>query len=173
MRFVLFVLLMGIGWMGCSAPKTIEEPEPTGISISEVETFNPENYPLEIPAPRVEITHDVPRALLEGKADLMMAPEEFRQVDGYRIQIFSTTDKDEAEKVRNEAIQWWEIRRNDPLAPVELLGEELPIYILYQPPFYRVRIGDLTSRADAEIVLDYFREKFRDAWIVPDKVYVR
>ncbi len=159
---------------GCAGPReTTETPAPAGVSIRDVEDFDAAAYPAEVAPPRIEVQHDVPEELLTGRADLKVAPGELRQVDGYRIQIFSSTDREAAEEARREAIAWWEIRKHDPEAPVDIVGEELPAYIVFIPPFYRVRIGDFTSREDAEIVLDYFREKFRDAWIVPDKVYVR
>ncbi len=170
----LFILLSLLVFAGCAGPRVAtEKPTPEGVSIREVEDFDSEAYPARVAPPRIEIRHEVPEDLLTGKADLKAAPEELKQVDGYRIQIFSSTDREAAEKARREAIAWWEIRKHDPEAPVDIVGEELPAYIVFIPPFYRVRIGDFTSRADAEVVLDYFREKFRDAWIVPDKVYIR
>ncbi len=77
-------------------------------------------------------------------------------VQGFRIQVFSSNNYDEAIALRNT------------------LNVELPaqwVYMVYDAPTYKVRVGDYTNRADANLAVDGFIEKgFKGAWVVPDRV---
>ena len=77
-------------------------------------------------------------------------------VQGFRIQVFSTDNYDEAALTRDN------------------LNVELPdlwVYMIYDAPAYKIRVGDYLNRADANLAVDFFVEKgFKDAWVVPDRV---
>lgn len=53
-------------------------------------------------------------------------------ISGYRVQVFTTSWLDEAEKVRDE-----------------LRARGIAAYVEYRSPLYRVRIGDCTDLAEA------------------------
>jgi len=55
--------------------------------------------------------------------------------DGYRVQVISTDDIDEANLVRAELYE--KTTRKE-------------VYIVFEPPFYKVKIGDFTSKSEAE-----------------------
>jgi len=70
---------------------------------------------------------------------------------GYRVQIISTPFEEVAREVRNEA----------------LLKFEEPVYMVFDAPYYKVRIGDCVSRFDAEELQQKAIEKgFAQAWVV-------
>src|SRR5690625_7816691 len=71
-----------------------------------------------------------------------------RTAPGFRIQISSTVEKDDAVVAEEAAQQWW--RGEDRTAVAGLSGQELPVYIVYRQPYYRVRIGNFASRAGDE-----------------------
>ena len=77
-------------------------------------------------------------------------------VQGFRIQVIASNSYDEAFAIRNT------------------LNVDLPtqwVYMVYDAPTYKVRVGDYTNRADANIAVDGFIEKgFKGAWVVPDRV---
>lgn len=77
-------------------------------------------------------------------------------VQGFRIQVFSSNNYDDAMTLRNT------------------LNVELPaqwVYMVYDAPTYKVRVGDYTNRADANLAVDGFIEKgYKGAWVVPDRV---
>jgi SPOR domain len=77
-------------------------------------------------------------------------------VQGFRIQVLSSNNYDEAITLRNT------------------LNVELPaqwVYMVYDAPTYKVRVGDYTNRADANLAVDGFIEKgYKGAWVVPDRV---
>jgi hypothetical protein len=55
--------------------------------------------------------------------------------DGYRVQVLSTDDIDEANLVRAEIYE--KTARKE-------------VYIIFEPPFYKVKVGDFTSKSEAE-----------------------
>lgn len=110
---------------------------------------------------------DMPEA---NEPDEPAAPST-RTIDGYRIQILTTGDKDEADRQVTQAEQWWRA-----LAPAErppYVGEEdVYVKVAWRQPYYRVRIGRFASRSEAERALDTVSRQYSDAFIVPDRVTV-
>lgn len=78
------------------------------------------------------------------------------QANGYRVQIYVTDNLQEADSVKDDVTA--KLSQND-------------IYVAFDPPFYKVKIGDFKNYSDAK---DYrFKLNqlgFTDARIVNDKV---
>ena len=77
-------------------------------------------------------------------------------VEGFRIQVFASNNYEDAVAVRNS------------------LNLQLPtqwVYMVYDAPAYKVRVGDYTNRADANLAVDGFIDRgYKGAWVVPDRV---
>ncbi len=77
-------------------------------------------------------------------------------VQGYRVQVVATNNFDEATAARN------------------LLSSALPnlwVYMVYDAPTYKIRVGDYLNRSDANLSLDSLAAMgYKEAWIVPDRV---
>jgi hypothetical protein len=83
-------------------------------------------------------------------------PQPTEEVSGFRIQLFSTTDIDEAAVKKGEA---------------ELLFPGEWVYMQYDQPSYKIRVGNFIRRFDAERFRTLAVEKgFSSAWIVPSHV---
>lgn len=86
------------------------------------------------------------------------APEmsPLKAVRGYRIQLFSLRDKKAADEAKR--------RLEKQLA--DLPGAR--IYIDHESPYYKVRVGDYRTKAEAEQRMKTLRDRkgFSDAWIV-------
>lgn len=82
------------------------------------------------------------------------------EVDGFRIQIYAGGDQNLA----NEA-------RADFLAKFAKEGYE--IHQTWDPPHFRVRVGDFRSRAEAMNALPNIRRIFPDGFVVADRVKLR
>ena len=77
-------------------------------------------------------------------------------VQGFRVQIFSTTDIDQANAKKLEAESDF---------PSEWF------YLQYDPPTYKIRGGNFLQRYEAERFARLAAEKgFADSWAVPEKV---
>jgi hypothetical protein len=76
-------------------------------------------------------------------------------VDGFRIQVFASADRDVAENAR--------------VVAAERLG--MPAYLDLDGGVYKVRVGDFPTREEANRTLPAVRSRaYADAWIVPAKV---
>ncbi len=80
------------------------------------------------------------------------------KVRGFRVQIFAFSSKERAQKAKEEA--------------QEILS--LPVYIEYDPSIdgpYKVRVGDFTSREEAERYKEKLRQEgYPDAFIVETEI---
>ena len=145
----------------------------TPASYPAYETFDASPYDAAPPA-RVEIVHDVPAVVMAGRVVVPQrasapAPTEPtpRQVDGYRVQIFSSNSRASAEQTRDGAVAWWSRARSRSGAPAALD----PV-VVYLQPYYRVRLGAFASDAQAEAALAFVRAEYPEAFLVPDVVTV-
>ncbi|NOZ57631.1 MAG: SPOR domain-containing protein, partial [Calditrichaeota bacterium] len=82
---------------------------------------------------------------------------ESQLVLGYRVQICATPDEQEARSYLHEAI---------------LKFPDQGVYLTFDSPYYKVRVGDCKSRFEAEELQKLVQKNgFPDAWVVRTKVY--
>ncbi len=174
-RRVLLGLWIGaaLSMSACSGSRSAAGPEPSSadtaaeeIRLSDYEDFDAGAYRDRPPERSVSVEHDVPAQLLGGRVE--QGAEQL--VQGYRIQIYQSLDKEDAFERENEVLAWWETAPEAERPPG--LGPDLPVYVRYHQPYYRVRIGDFTSREAAEEVLALVITRFPGAFIAPDMVRV-
>lgn len=142
-----------------------ELPTPA-VVLADYEDFDPTPYEEEAVGAAASFEHDVPSDLMEGRADAGIR----REVQGFRIQLHSSLDKDAAVQVEEEVREY--LRGDSETAPSILSAGDPPIYVVYIQPYYRVRVGNFTSRTTAERARQYLAQRFPDAFIVPDTVVV-
>ncbi|KIC90705.1 SPOR domain-containing protein [Flavihumibacter solisilvae] len=84
--------------------------------------------------------------------------ESRRNIPGFRIQVINTTD-------RNQAIE--------AKTTVYRLFPELKAYLLYQSPYFRLRVGNFESRKEAEAYQRQLSKEFKkNVYIVNDVIEV-
>jgi len=147
------------GQNGPAEPAPDPADEARTASVAEYETFDPSAYAARPPERTVEVTHQVPARLLQGRADEGVE----RTVEGFRIQVFSARDKQAAQDFRERVRQWWEEHKDDGVPPV--LGEDPPIVVQYSQPYYRVRMGAFADRDAAEEALAFVDDEYTNAFI--------
>ena len=112
--------------------------------------------------PGVEVLQDsavgvLLQAAMQGKMELV-------EIDGYRVQIYSSNRQQVA---KTEALEL-EAKIKDKV--------DQPVYVLYMPPFWKVRLGDFRTYEEAreykKIIVDQFPEVMGDTYIVRDKIQV-
>lgn len=79
------------------------------------------------------------------------------QVQGYRVQVYFSNDRKKAYAIRDKAVK---------LYPE--YSEE--VYVLYQSPNYKVRVGNYIKEADAKPLERLLAKNFENVFIVRDKV---
>ena len=74
---------------------------------------------------------------------------------GYRVQVFFGSERQKAQEVKSQTTA---------------LYTDLGVYLVYQQPNFKVRIGDFKTRLDATRALREIQLNFPGAFIVPDEV---
>ncbi|MBI2619735.1 MAG: SPOR domain-containing protein, partial [Ignavibacteriales bacterium] len=96
-------------------------------------------------------------APIEIPADSAVVEEVVAQ--GFRIQIFATSSIDEANSAK--------------LTAEGRVGQD-EVYVVYDPPVYKVRVGDYVERLEANQRLSkLINQGYPDAWVVADRVIQR
>lgn len=112
--------------------------------------------------PGVEVLQDSAVGALLHAA--MQGDLELVEIDGYRVQIYSSNRQQVA---KSEALEL-EAKIKDKL--------DQTVYVLYMPPFWKVRIGDFRTYEKAKEYKKLFVEQFPsimgDTYIVRDKIQV-
>ena len=112
--------------------------------------------------PGVEVLQDsAVGALLQAA---MQGKMEWVEIDGYRVQIYSSNQQQVA---KSEALEL-EAKIKDKINQT--------VYVLYMPPFWKVRLGDFRTYEEAKqykkIFVDQFPSVMGDTYIVRDKIQV-
>jgi hypothetical protein len=148
------------------AERRAEEERARRATVAQYETFDVSAYPVRPPDQTVEVKHQVPQRLMQGRAD-----EGARQtLEGYRIQVFSADDQGAAQEFRERVRQWWGEMQAE--APGELFRDKPPIVIEYSQPYYRVRFGAFADREAAEKALDFVRKEYDGAFVAQSTVTI-
>ena len=94
----------------------------------------------------------------------MQGDLELVEIDGYRVQIYSSNRQQVA---KSEALEL-EAKIKDKL--------DQTVYVLYMPPFWKVRLGDFRTYEEAKqykkLFVDQFPSVMGDTYIVRDKIQV-
>ncbi len=78
------------------------------------------------------------------------------QMQGFRVQIYSSSSIDSAKAMKAQGERDF---------PQQLF------YLVYDPPKYKVRAGNFTSRFEADRFVRQLTEKgYMDGWVVPDRI---
>jgi hypothetical protein len=153
---VLSFLLVMLGWCCMPAPAQEKQPAQKAIvlPLKEYEaTLNPSDFDDE-PASLQQIHRQPP---LEIPKDSVVLQSEV--VQGFRIQLFSSSSIDEATAAKAAAVTKF---------------SSDSIYVIFDAPVYKVRVGDFIRRYEANQRLpEFVAQGYRDAWVVPDRVIQR
>lgn len=76
-------------------------------------------------------------------------------LDGFRIQLFSGSERSNANQLKAQFLRQY---------------PEVPIYLSYQQPFFKLRAGDFRTRTEAQSLYHKLLKEYGDVLIVPDKI---
>ena len=80
-------------------------------------------------------------------------------LNGYRIHIFM--------EIGNEALDHAKATKSQ----FERAFPDIPIYLTYSEPYFRLRAGDFRNRVEAEQCLRRIKPKFKEAFVTADMIY--
>jgi hypothetical protein len=119
--------------------------------------FDPAEY--DEPVAEVLRSHADRRKLYEAESERDSVLVQIEYLQGFRIQLFASSSIDEANAMKATASQ---------------IFSEDSVYVVFDPPVYKVRVGDFLTRVEASRKLPSFVEKgFPDAWVVNDRIIRR
>lgn len=99
-------------------------------------------------------------------------PQESEETEARRVfhvQLHMTEEKDEADRVVGEALEWWE--EQPPSARPPLADSDgSPVDVAWRPPLYRVQLGPFATKEQAESVLSEARSDFPEAFVAPERL---
>jgi len=160
----LFLVLPALTFLACSGPKQALESQPdktankqkAPLSYYEA-TLNPSDFDDDVRI--VQKSDTAGRQLDEVNIpkDSVAVEEEILQ--GFRIQIFASASIDESNSTKAMALG-------------RLVQDS--VYVVYDPPVYKVRVGDFPTRLEANQRLSVLiNNGFPDAWVVPGRIIQR
>jgi len=156
------ILLVVAAVAGCSSSKPAKDDGNYYLGV--FEDFDSEEHPDVVPPlPPSESDHIIP-AGLEGPVEVIPR----KQGRGYRVHLFASRDKRLADAELRRAIAWWERNRTDGSGVVPP-----PIYVDYEQPFFKVRLGDYRSRSAAAAEAEKLARTFKGAFVVPATINLR
>ncbi len=91
--------------------------------------------------------------------DIITSEADINTIPGFRVQLLSTQNILQAITAKTKA---------------DSLLQNYNVYIVYDSPYYKVRVGDFRARYEANQAVSYIADHgFPDAWPVPDNIYRR
>jgi hypothetical protein len=149
--------------VGCSSSRTVSTPErvtePESNKIDE--SFDPvmlQDEDIEFPVSKTPVQSGENLPLEEGSDTQLPVVVENKLIEGFRVQLFATQDIEKATLEKKEA-------------EFSFAEDQIPVYIEFDSPMYKVRIGDCTTRDEAEQLRELARRKgYSTSWIVKTKV---
>ena len=79
-------------------------------------------------------------------------------IDGFRIQIFMESGNDAVEMA---SVTMEEFKEKYP---------EIPIYLVFGQPYYRLRVGDFRTRLEAEKAFQKLSREYKKAFVTSDRI---
>lgn len=169
MRWVLVALLISAALLaGCASSPQLR-PAAVPVPVHPAATETPDTLPayaplqtddffafhddgplLYAPPPPLNARPMPPPTSVAIAADSLVSAQP-QAAEGYRIQLFAGRDKQTAKR----------------LSSLALSRLTIPVYLTYEAPQYKVRVGNFTVREEAAEWCERLRrEGFPDAWIV-------
>lgn len=102
--------------------------------------------------------HDIPEAFLKTDTTDNTYNNPF---DGFRIQLLSTRDVNQADSVSLQFRLWAD----------STFAEYIPkAYVFFKQPYFKVHVGDFQDRQRANNLSRIIKQKYPDAWVVHDRI---
>jgi len=155
------ILLM----LGCSRTKSLVTKEPASTAEEKNTGIVNEFFdPLILDEEDLKVKKTIS---IESKSDQVKEENtpsntEYQKPEtapGYRVQICALSDEERAKDIQRDAI-------------LKFINEE--VYLIYDSPYYKVRVGNCLTRHDADKLQQLAVEKgFDDAWVVRTKITLK
>ncbi|MBO7647395.1 MAG: SPOR domain-containing protein [Bacteroidales bacterium] len=104
------------------------------------------------------VRYSVEPAIANIQDDYVRTWRRLGEMNGYRIQIAAVTGTNSKSTAESERYLF--LSRYP----------DIPAYISYMEPYFRIRVGNFASRLDAYFALQEIISLYPNAYIIPDKI---
>lgn len=150
-----FLVIIVFYLMSCAASKSVSKHE-TNAGGKYDESFDPltlNDNDIDFPSIKPAIRSENKNSATIKKSDQFQ-----KEVNGYRVQIIATQNLEKATLLEEQA-----------KSQFAMSGHKT--YLVFETPLYKIRIGDFTSRNQAdELKMQALKYGYREAFIVKSKV---
>ena len=155
MLFIVFTIVAS-----CSSTKQVSAPQGENSSFEYDESFDPNSLnDDDIIITKIE-TKVADTKKTGSESQVSEGEIKYREASGFRVQLLATKNIETATLTEQEAKDIF-------------ISMKHTIYLVFDAPQYKVRVGDFLNRNDAEEVRDIAKDYgYRDAFIVIGKINV-
>ena len=166
-RYLISLYLLGFSFfiLSCSSTKKLmPEKERSADNEKSTGIINEFFEPLILNDEDLKIKKTISVDSKSDRLDDVLSQSDSEQqtpevVAGFRVQICAVSEEEKARQVQRDAI-------------LKFVDEE--IYLIYEAPYYKVRVGNCATRLDADQLQQLAVQKgFDDAWVVRTKIKLR
>ena len=163
LNYPLFLILLFLLLGGCSSTMKMTGKKSTEKYQERPGVINENFDPMKLDREEIQIQKTKNTEARSDNIDKLLqqsdrSGEQAGEVVGYRVQICAVSDEQQAREIQREAI-------------LNFIDEN--IYLKYDPPYYKVRIGDCMTKQEAEQLQKLAISRgFNDAWMVRTKIKV-
>lgn len=169
LQLVLFSVLVGLFASGCTK-KTISQKGDKGVFKDDLADFRPtykteENKtesktanPVAGSQSNVKPANDITVKLDTSLNAIALQNKNIRYAQGYRIQIYSGNNSDEAKRARDRSYA---------------LFPDITPHFIYNQPTFRVKVGDFIERLEAQRVYAGLISEFPNAMVIQDRIEIK
>lgn len=104
------------------------------------------------------VQYDVEPAIITIQNDYVKVWNKLGETNGYRIQIAAVTGTNSRSTAENERFAF------------QSRYPEIPAYISYMEPYFRIRVGNFSTRLEAYYIIKEIQGDYPNAYIVPEKI---
>ena len=105
------------------------------------------------------VRYDVESPIGSIQEDYIRTWRRLGEIDGYRIQIAAVTGTNSKSTAESERYLFMSRHPS------------IPAYISFKEPYFRIRVGNFTTRLEAYFALQEIKSSYPNAYIIPDKIH--
>lgn len=159
MKTLLSMLIL-FSIMACSSSEQVVVKEEPQKANPYDETFDPASLNDDDIVIHKYATDQPANNTITGNLNDPVEGALYSEVKGFRVQIMATKSIETATLAEQEAKELFE-------------GMNQKTYLIFDAPLYKLRVGDATTRDEAEDIRDVAKDYgYREAFIVPTKVNI-
>ncbi len=146
--FIFYVVC----FLSCApSAETEKETKENDLAARYEESFDPSEFDEEVDINKEKSKHA--NEYIPRKDPISTEPD---IINGFRVQLLMTKEIEEANKLKSD---------------LNTLLQEDWVYVVFESPYYKVRVGDFPLRGHAnEAMTNLINLGYKNSWIVPDKI---